>query len=202
MIKAVIFDWGGVIAPNPMGGWLGVLAAKLDTTIQELLPYWHAAGYEALSSGEIDEATFYTQFETAYGRKLPDDVSRIWIDGSAFDPWPEMLVYIDSLRRRGYKVGLISNTVRPMSVVAHEQGLYDGFDPLILSDAVGLVKPDVAIYQRALDNLEIGADECVFIDDLAKNLEPAKSLGMITVLASDDPKQTISRIEEVISHGV
>jgi len=29
MIKAVIFDWGGVIAPNPNGGWLGVLADML-----------------------------------------------------------------------------------------------------------------------------------------------------------------------------
>lgn len=77
MIKAVIFDWGGVIAPNPNGGWLGVLADMLDTTIQDLLPHWHAAGYEDLSRGTIDEVEFFHLLEVSLGQSLPSDVSRI-----------------------------------------------------------------------------------------------------------------------------
>jgi len=198
MIKAVIFDWGGVIAPNSNGGWLGVLAHMLDTTIEDLLPHWHAAGYGDLSRGTIDEAEFFHLFEVSLGRALPDDVSQIWIDGSAFTPWPEMIAFIQKLKDEHFKVGLLSNTVRPMSIAAIQKGLYKGFEPLILSDVVGSVKPELPIYQQVLNKLQLSANECVYIDDLPKNLEPAKELGMVTVLASNNPKETIASIRRVL----
>ena len=103
MIKAVIFDWGGVIAPNPAGGWLGVLADILNTTVQDLLPHWHTAGYEDLSRGTIDEVEFFRLFEISLGKPLPSDVSRIWVEGSAFNPWPEMLTFIQNLKKQWLK---------------------------------------------------------------------------------------------------
>ncbi len=198
MIKAVIFDWGGVIAPNPGGGWLGVLADMLDTTVQDLLPHWHAAHYEDLSRGTIDEAEFFRLFEVSLDRPSPSDVSRIWVDGSAFSPWPKMLTFIQKLKNEGYRVALLSNTVKPMSLVARQKGLYNTFDPVILSDAIGAAKPEIAPYQQMLDTLRLNADECIYIDDLPKNLVPAEKLGMVTVLASEDPKQTIALIERAI----
>lgn len=51
MIKAVIFDWGGVIAPNPEVGWLNVLADMLGVSLRDALPHWHAAGYLDFSKG-------------------------------------------------------------------------------------------------------------------------------------------------------
>lgn len=198
MIKAVIFDWGGVIAPYAKGGWLGALSIILGTTIEDLLPHWRAAGYGDLSRGTIDEAEFFRLFEVSSGRVLPDDVSRIWIEGSAFDPWPEMLDYIKQLKDNHFKVGLLSNTVKPMSTAIIQKGLYEGFEPLILSDVVGYMKPELPIYQRVLDELQLPANECVYIDDSPKNLEPAKELGMVTVLASVDPKETIVSIQRVL----
>lgn len=201
MIKAVIFDWGGVIAPNPGGGWLGVLASMLDMTIEDLLPHWRAAGYSDLSRGTIDEAEFFRLFEVSLGRALPDDVSRIWVDGSGFNPWPEMLTFIQKLKDDHFKVALLSNTVKPMSTVAIQKGLFEGFDPLILSDVVGSVKPELPIYQMVLDELQLSGGECVYIDDLPRNLESAKELGMVTVLASDDPKETITSIQLVLEQS-
>lgn len=198
MIKAVIFDWGGVIAPNPGGGWIGVLAHILDMTIEDLLPHWRAAGYSDLSRGTIDETEFFRLLEISLGRALPDDVSRIWVDGCGFEPWPEMLVFIQKLKDDHFKVGLLSNTVKPMSTVAIQKGIYEGFEPLILSDVVGSAKPELPIFQRVLDELQLPADECVYVDDLPKNLESAKELGMVTVLASDDPKETIASIQRIL----
>lgn len=83
MIKAVIFDWGGVIAPNPNGGWLNVLADMLNTTSENLLPHWCAAGYSDFSKGFINEAIFWRQFEASWGRPLPKDIVRVWSEGSA-----------------------------------------------------------------------------------------------------------------------
>lgn len=198
MIKAVIFDWGGVIAPNPYGGWLGILAGMLDMTIPDLLPHWQEAGYGDLSRGTIDEKEFFRLFKISLGRALPTDVSRIWIDGSAFEPWSEMLAYVNQLKKDGMKVSLLSNTVEPMSAVAIQRGLYEGFEPIILSNHVGSVKPELPIYQMILDKLKLRASECVYIDDLPRNLVPAKELGMITVLASDEPLKTIALIQQAL----
>lgn len=198
MIKAVIFDWGGVVAPNPIGGWIGVLAYMLDMTIEDTLPHWRAAGYGDFSRGTIDEAEFFRLFEISLGRALPDYVSRIWVDGSALEPWPEMLAFIQHLKDDHLGVALLSNTVKPMSMIAIQKGLYEGFSPLIISNVVGSIKPELPIYQRVLDELQLSANECIYVDDLIRNLEPAKELGMVTVLASNNPNETIALIRQAL----
>jgi putative hydrolase of the HAD superfamily len=47
-------------------------------------------------------------------------------------------------------------------------------------------KPDPKAYRRALEILGAGGDECLLVDDNVRNLEPAKKLGMITVLVSNE----------------
>jgi putative hydrolase of the HAD superfamily len=199
MIKAVIFDWGDVIAPNPNGGWLDVLADLLDDTTASVLPHWKAAGYSDFTKGLIDEATFWRQFERSYGRPLPQDVSRVWIEGGALLPWPEMIAFVKELKEQGLSVALLSNTVNPMTVIARKTALYEDFDIVILSNEVGLRKPDPAIYQSVLDELQLTASECVYVDDLPANLEPAAAMGVITVLAYENPNRTIADVRVVIS---
>ena len=194
MIKAVIFDWGGVVAPNPHGGWLNLLADMLTVTIDEILPHWHAAGYEDFSKGIIDETTFWAQFEQSLGKPLPNEKERIWIEGTALQPWPQVLSLINNLQEKGLINAVLSNVVRPVSMMLQQAGLYDQFDCVVLSDQVGLVKPDTTIYQLTLDKLGLKAEECLYIDDLAKNLIPAANLGMVTILASDDLDKTVTDI--------
>jgi putative hydrolase of the HAD superfamily len=62
-----------------------------------------------------------------------------------------------------------------------------GFDAVVISDRVGLRKPDPAIYQLTAYQLGIPAHECVFVDDTAANLPAAQSLGMATVHFTDPP---------------
>lgn len=197
MIKAVIFDWGGVIAPNPHGGWLNVLADMLGSTIEELLPHWQAAGDKRLSSGLITEEEFWLGFEKSYGKPLLIDKRRVWTEGSAIQPWPEVMSFVDSLRDRGIVTAVLSNTVKPLSAMLHEEALYDGFHTIVLSDEVGLSKPDPEIYKLILERLQLQPDECIFIDDLSKNLVPAQELGMKTILAKD-PAQIIDEVTRAL----
>lgn len=198
MIKAVIFDWGGVIAPNPQGGWLNVLADMLGISLQEALPYWQSAGYTQFSQGLIDEQEFWSHFEKSYGHSLPTDKNRIWSEGSALNPWQQMIEFTKELRNNSIKTAILSNTVEPMSRIAREAGIYDGFDPIVLSDEVGLVKPNPAIYNMMLEKLELSPEECIFVDDLVKNLEPAAALGMATLLATDNYLDTIKNIQSTL----
>lgn len=196
MIKAIIFDWGGVIAPNQNGGWLNVLANELNTTIDDLLPHWRAAGYPDLSKGIIDEKTFWRQFENSFSKPLSKDITKIWMDGAALHPWPEMLSFLEELKEKNIRIALLSNLVEPVSTVLRQLGSFEHFSPIVISNEVGLTKPNQEIYQFILDKLQLSASECIFVDDMAKNLEPAAAIGMVTILASENPEQTISSIKQ------
>ena len=66
-------------------------------------------------------------------------------------------------------------------------GIERHFDCIIDVRAMGYMsKPDPEAYQRALEILGVSGDECLIVDDRARNLTPAKELGMITVLVGSE----------------
>ena len=66
-------------------------------------------------------------------------------------------------------------------------GIKRHFDCIIDVRAMGYMsKPDPEAYQRALEILGVSGDECLIVDDRARNLTPAKELGMITVLVGSE----------------
>lgn len=58
-------------------------------------------------------------------------------------------------------------------------GLFDG--KIVVSGEEKLIKPDPKIWEILLERYQIKAEESVFIDDNAKNIEVAKSLGFICI---------------------
>ena len=101
----------------------------------------------------------------------------------------------DIVRRvhdHGVKTALVSNSWRA--------GDYDGlehFDVVVLSQELGIRKPDPRIYEIALQRLNLPAHRCVFVDDLGGNLKPAKALGMVTI-RHEDPAKTVKALERVL----
>jgi putative hydrolase of the HAD superfamily len=70
-------------------------------------------------------------------------------------------------------------------------GIERHFDCIIDVRAMDYMsKPDPEAYQRALEILGVAGDECLLVDDRARNLAPAKELGMITVLVSNEKATT------------
>ena len=58
-----------------------------------------------------------------------------------------------------------------------ELGIYEFFDRVICADMVAYGKPYPDIYRYACEKLELKPEECVFLDDLAENVEAAKRCG-------------------------
>jgi putative hydrolase of the HAD superfamily len=71
------------------------------------------------------------------------------------------------------------------------------FDPIVISGEVGLRKPDRAIYELALAQLDVPAQEAVFIDDAEPNLLGARAVGITTVLHRD-ASSTRRRLAQLI----
>ena len=85
------------------------------------------------------------------------------------------------------KVIFTNATVEHAHKVLNILGCDDQFSAIIDVRAVDFEsKPDPRAYQRLLDLLHARADECILIEDSARNLRPGKALGMTTILVDSD----------------
>jgi hypothetical protein len=76
-------------------------------------------------------------------------------------------------------------------------GLPGLFDVVVMSDECHLRKPDPAIFQLTLDQLDLPASACVFADDTEANLVTAETMGMEVVHALDE-HETAARLRELL----
>ena len=72
------------------------------------------------------------------------------------------------------------------------------FETVVDSGFVGMRKPDPAIYALVLEQLALPADACVFVDDLAHNVEAARALGF-AVVHHEDTARTIAELDAVLA---
>lgn len=190
MIRAVLFDYGGVMSE---GGKVLEASEKLAVNLD--IPPSYAREvlglvWDDFSRGKTNEETLWVQIEGELGRKVDISQRKIW------NTWnqemkiiPEMRELVTALRAKQTVVGLLSNVVPPAARDIEANGGYDIFDFTVLSCEVGLDKPDPAIYHLALAKLAgINPHEVVFIDDQQRFLDPAAGLGMQTILAAS-PEQ-------------
>lgn len=89
-------------------------------------------------------------------------------------------------RKAVFTNGSSCHAERVLAALGIRQEFEEVFDIRI---ANYLPKPFLASYEQILSHLNIAASECVMIEDVAKNLAPAKELGMKTVLVGgmEDP---------------
>lgn len=72
------------------------------------------------------------------------------------------------------------------------QDCFTGVVDILAMDGVN--KPDESVYRLAMEAAGVSeAGQCVYVDDIARNLEPAKALGMFTVLVGGEPNSAADR---------
>ncbi len=89
----------------------------------------------------------------------------------------ELIDFILNELKGKYKIGLLSNIgAEPKQLANVNNHLF--FDDKVLSFEVGIIKPDPAIYLLAAKRLDVMPEECIFVDDIAINVNAAESTGM------------------------
>lgn len=135
--------------------------------------------YLGAERGEVAQADFERGLAEAAGLSPQGLFARLCTD---LRPDETMLTYVARLRATGVRVGILSN-----SWGAGYFDPYDGYDlddradAVVISDHVGMRKPEPGIFTLMVDKLGVPAHECVFVDDMAANLPPAQALGMQVV---------------------
>ncbi len=203
MIKAVIFDFGGVFTSSPFEafnryererGFPHDLIRKINST-NHLENAWARFERAELDLDGFDRA--FAAEAASFGFDLP---GRDVIPLLAGDLRPEM---VEALRRikTKFKTGCITNNVPSMQAIGadkpdnlYRREIVEMFDRLIESSKIGMRKPDPRIYRLMCEALDVAPEECVYLDDLGGNLKPARAMGMITIKVESGP-QSIAELE-------
>jgi epoxide hydrolase-like predicted phosphatase len=195
MIKAVLFDFGGVLTAGGKKGYIGQILAELYDADPKTIEYGDLHYLFRRGKGGEDDALFET-LNKRYNANVTKDMflKRAHQDLVAA---PEVYELAKTLREYGIRTGLLSNIFSMQAEVFRKEGWYDGFDPIVLSCESGYAKPDKELYQLAIDKLALKPDEIIFIDDQEKCTIPADEMGIHTVLAVS-PKQTVDDTKALI----
>ncbi|MBI5061443.1 MAG: HAD family phosphatase [Candidatus Aenigmarchaeota archaeon] len=181
-MKAVIFDWGGVLIDDPASRMHGYFSSYFGVPVQEF-EKTRKKFEDDFQKGIISEGIFWELVCKELGVQKPKTL--LW--GRAFkatySPIKEMFALVSDLRNKGYKTGLLSNTEEP-SVTFFEENKneYGMFDAAVFSCREGTAKPEKKIYEIVLKRLGVNTGDAVFIDNKLEFVDGAKRVGMKAVL--------------------
>lgn len=198
MIKAVIFDFGGVIIDIENTGSVGKIMEELEVDpITTRLIIGKQIG--RMQVGEISEEEFWRNICQELGKPIPGNWKELWrkpIEENAV-LWTEPIQLVGELKEKGILALVLSNTIPPHEEVVRNKGWYDYFDRTYFSNRIGFRKPDVKAFEYVLEKEGLLGSECVFVDDSPENLAPAETLGMKTVLAKS-PEQLCKDVRNLV----
>ncbi len=191
-IKAVLWDFGGVITSSPFEAFSryeqeqglpkdfirGINATDPDTNA------WAQFESSQVSLDEFDQ--LFLAESTAAGHPVPGSEVVKLLAGNVRPKMVEVLKRC----KQDYKISCLTNNVRsgtgagmsrsPENAAAVEAAM-GLFDHVLQSSKEGMRKPQPEFYLLACERMEVKPSEVVYLDDLGINLKPAKKLGMTTI---------------------
>lgn len=186
-VKAIIFDCFGVLI-MPGRTLLYQAFPQFETEISDLE---HQSDYGMISRDEFNSSIAELTGIT------PEEVESKYYDVNVHNE--EAVDWIRELKSSGkYKIGLLSNVGRGwLDDFLTEIEQVDLFDQVVLSSDIGLIKPDVRLFEIAAARLGVEPYECVMIDDLLPNIDGAETADMQGIVFTST-KQARIELDHII----
>ena len=179
MIKAIIFDVGGVLIRTEDPLPRRQLEERLGLTPgqAEFIVFNSERGRSA-QLGQLTSAQLWAGVQDELG--LDDEGLRQFrsefFGGDVLDR--ALIGFIRRLRSR-YTTAIISNYMDELPALLRDvHAVDDAFDLIVVSSQEKIMKPDSEIFLRTLERLNLRPEETIFIDDFAHNVEGARAVGM------------------------
>ena len=193
MIKAVFWDFGGVITTSPFDSFNTYeesqnLPKDLIRTINSTNPNNNA--WAKLERNEINQKEFDSLFEIEsqqFGHSVPGKQVLALLKGQIR---PEMVKALREIKDKLIQ-GCLTNNIQSTegqesetdnaAISGAHQEIMGLFDFVFESSKENVRKPDPKFYQLACKRGKVNPNEVIFLDDLGINLKPDKALGMRTI---------------------
>src|SRR5437899_302484 len=204
-IAAVVFDIGGVVQDSPLHVLAryererGLPANAINRVVVATV---ERGAWARLERGELTLQTFYAPFEAdCRAQGIAVDARHLMARiADASVPRPRMLEAIRRIRAAGRRVAALTNNWvtdtpghEPLGQETTRSRLDPHFDVFVESAVVGLRKPDPRIYALVCERLGVPPARVAFLDDIGRNLKPARELGMATIKV-DDPDRALREL--------
>ena len=171
MIKAVLFDFGGVVVSEGWESWQKKYIDFSQASKKEIQKMDVKIDVEDITLEE------YYQFLSNISGEKPELIEKEIIQEYMLNNQTYQLIML--LRKKGIKTGIISNFPKQWFYKLFEKfQLKSVFDTVIVSSDIRVVKPDSKIFQEALTRLKLEANEVVFTDDRTEMAAAASKLGL------------------------
>ena len=177
-IKAIFFDLGGVIVRTEDKTPRTNLAIEFNMTYEEMDKFVFECKTAALASiGKITEREHW--LDVTRRLKVSEiEMPRIREAFFTGDQIDQTIISLLRSLRKTHRTGLISNAWDDLRGWIISRKIDDAFDFLTISAEFGVAKPDARIYEYALKQLSVEADQAIFVDDVEKNITACEALGM------------------------
>jgi len=189
MIKNVIFDLGRVMYnywPREHLQNLGYNEEQVNSLMECIFdsPLWQDMdkGLYNLKTGADKMCADFPHYEEDIRRILADG----WID-NVITLMPSSVEFFNEVKAQGYKTYVLSNFSEDgfAHIRKRDAFLFDQMDGIVVSAHEKLNKPDPAIYECLRKRYRLAHEECIFIDDLPKNIMTALDLGIHGIIFED-----------------
>jgi len=147
-------------------------------------------------TGQISHARWQQLVESAltdqYGAEVSSNLTSAWKD----ELWIIDAELLNNLVRvkNAHQLVLVTNATDRLDSDLAKSGLTDAFSFVVNSSSIGVAKPDVEFFQRALDISATVARDAVFVDDSLSHVEAASSMGIASILHKN-VTDTVSFVE-------
>jgi len=212
MIKAVFWDFGGVITSSPFESFNRFekennLPLDFLRSVNSTNPDSNA--WALLERNEINLEEFDLLFEREsdeLGHSVKGKDVIALLKGQIR---PEMITALEKIKGNLIQACL-TNNIQSMgdidfegnvSAAGKHEEVMSMFDFVFESSKENVRKPDPEFYLRACKRGDVDPSDVVFLDDLGINLKPAKALGMSTIKVAD-PKEALSELQALLDFDI
>jgi putative hydrolase of the HAD superfamily len=214
VLRAVFFDFGGVILSSPFEAFnhyedANGLPHNFIRSVNTV--NHHENAWAKLERSDISPAQFdqlFAEESEALGHRIPGADILALLHGEIR---PEMVRALDVIKQSGLLLACLTNNVLTEQAVATDpaerqrqdemRAVLARFDAVIESSKVGVRKPEPRFYEIACETVNVQPDECVFLDDLGINLKPAAAMGMLTIKVAG-AEQALAELSSVLGFSL
>jgi putative hydrolase of the HAD superfamily len=192
MIRAVLFDFYDTLAHVDGEAILAgrrAIAERAGVDEQAMAALWRDSAEQRMlgTLGSLEEQIggMLQRLGRPAEPTLLGELAEIDVHAwqAAVQLYPDAVPALETLKARGYRLGVLSNCSNQAGYVIERAGLDHIFDALTLSFRLQLAKPQPEIYHAACEALDVAPAESVFVADGAfGELDAARALGIVAVL--------------------